>query len=400
MTGIAVEDQETKKIIKSNQVNKRTLPVLAEFSDDELIYVIPDKLEDITHVPVKLNVESINKNIVNFDHDTVIEFKTSSMEDQATAIQNVIYEIHLPIVHKPQELVQILRKFSVNNSALKYSTHSWDAGIDEGMFRDFNDFIKQTKTEFKEISDPLFLLKKQLHAKIYAYLLYKDVKKSGWGTDRIKFGWSSPELLAEMRSGRIKKPEDFIIPQYAQFQLKTNQGYQTIQKFSQVIDIFKNEIEIRDENSALAEIIRELHIQYLNGFQIILFENLKNKNFYTDVDYLRKALNLVFQNIRKRPQHSGVSYKFTDNINSGTLEIIHHNSFPLERSKDDPKLNLKQGDFGTIKSLLENLCDWSIESEFKEGKYRINYLVSDSSLPDHQPIDHVEGFKYVFKFYK
>jgi hypothetical protein len=173
-----------------------------------------------------------------------------------------------------------------------------------------------------------------------------------------------------------------------------------IQKFQQVIEIFKNEIEIRDENSALLQIILENHDKHLPNFQIIGSSNLENKNFYTDVDYFKKALNLVFENIKKRDTFNKVSYILKEDLKTFTLEIIHHDSYAKGRSIKDIKLSLKYGDMGIIKTWLTNLCDWSIESEFMEGKFRINYLVSDKSTQPYIAIDDTLGFKYIFNFYK
>jgi uncharacterized protein YwgA len=66
----------------------------------------------------------------------------------------------------------------------------------------------------------------------------------------------------------------------------------------------------------------------------------------------------------------------------------------------DDKLNLKRGDFSTIKDKLRNLCDWGIESDFAEGAYRINYLVSDNEIPAYEKILSAEGFKHILTFYK
>ncbi|WP_165570721.1 reverse transcriptase domain-containing protein [Chryseobacterium luteum] len=305
----------------------------------------------------------------------------------------------LPIIHTPKEVVRILNKFTLNNSALKYSTHTWDAGQNEDVFKDLPDFLKKANREFNPVSESLKTLRKELHAKIISFLFYDKVAEKGWGIHRVKFGWSSPELLAEMQITNIK-PENFTIPEKAQFSLETTRGIQTIQKFKQVIDIFKNEIEIRDENSVLRELLIEKHNTHLNGFNIREMRNLENTNFFTDVDYFSKALTLIFENIQKRPQHKFVSYILKDEEDSYILEIIHHDSTAKGKSIKDNKLSLESGDFGTVRMHLLNLCEWSVESEFREGPTRINFLDSNQDTPPYVKIDQAEGFKYIFKFYK
>lgn len=327
----------------------------------------------------------------------------SKPEDNTTDIQIVaeqVGKVTLPIFHDPYALVEILKMFSVDNSILKYATHTWDAGKDENKFDGYDDFIKKAKKEFNQISNKLKALNPRLWAKILAFLFQQDIKESGWGTHRIKFGWSSPEIQNSLIKNPNVKPENIFIPEYAQFVFKNFQGNQTIQIFKQVIDIFKNEIEIRDENSALLNIILEFHDHYLEGFKILAADNLENKSFYIDVDYFRKVLVPIFQSIQSRNQFNEVSYLLVENSSTYTLSIVHHNSYCRGFSINDERFSLNKGDFATIKNQLTNLCDWSIESEFLEGAYRLNFLVSAKDVPSSEKIQKTDGFKYILTFYK
>jgi len=306
-------------------------------------------------------------------------------------------EVELPVLHNPKELVELLKNFSVNNSSLKYTTHNWDSGRDAKKFTDLSGFLKEVASEYNKFSYRLNNLNSNLNGKIYSFLLRENVSDKGWGQHHIKFGWSSPELLKELSNNPKLNPEDFILPAKYQVQI----GGKTIQKFKQVIEIFKNEIEIRDENSRLLNLILEKHDKFLPDFSNPQISNLDNKTFYTDVQWFDKALNLIFENIRKRPQHREVKYRLLDNNEDVyVLEILHVGSYNSGKSIKDDKLTLKKGDFGNIYHYLKNLCDWSIESKFTEGYYRINYLISDSNTPLYQEINDAEGFKYLLTFYK
>lgn len=165
--------------------------------------------------------------------------------------------------------------------------------------------------------------------------------------------------------------------------------------------MFKNEIEVRDENSALLNLILQKHDHYLISFSDPKVSNLENKTFYTDIQWLGKALDLIFEGIQKYPQHPVVEYAVTESNNDRLiLTILHRNSLKNGLSIHDDKLNLKRGDFSTIKDKLKNLCDWCIESEFAEGAYRINYLVSDNEIPAYEKIMSADGFKHILTFYK
>ncbi len=306
-----------------------------------------------------------------------------------------------PVFHKPKELVSLLKNFSVNDSALKYTTHSWDAGRDANMFKDLSEFLLIAKSQYNEFSFALKTLSENLNGKIYNFLFNKEIAKSGWGDinpkKRIYFGWSSPELLEACNKDISLNPEDFILPEKYQVQ----RAGKTLQKFKHIIDVFKNEIEVRDENSALLNLILQKHDYYLISFSAPKVSNLENKTFYTDIQWLGKSLDLIFEGIQKYPQHPVVEYAVTESNNDRLiLTILHLNSFKNGLSIHDDKLNLKRGDFSTIKDKLKNLCDWSIESEFAEGAYRINYLVSDSEIPAYEKIMSAEGFKHILTFYK
>lgn len=307
----------------------------------------------------------------------------------------------IPVFHNPKELVALLKNFSVNDSALKYTTHSWDAGRDANMFKDLSEFLSIAKSQYSEFSYALKGLSENLNGKIYNFLFNKEIAKSGWGDinpkKRIYFGWSSPELLEACKNDISLNPEDFILPEKFQIQ----RSGKTLQKFKHIIDVFKNEIEVRDENSALLNLILQKHDKYLVSFSSPKVSNLENKTFYTDIQWLSKALDLIFEGIQKYPQHPVVEYAVTENNNDRLiLTILHRNSFKNGLSIYDDKLNLRRGDFSTIKDKLRNLCDWCIESDFAEGAYRINYLVSDNENPAYEKIISAEGFKHILTFYK
>jgi RNA-directed DNA polymerase len=312
-----------------------------------------------------------------------------------------VKEKSIPFIHKPRELVTLLKNFSVNDSALKYTTHSWDAGRDANMFNDLSDFLAIAKLQYNEFSYSLRTLSENLNGKIYNFLFNNKIAEVGWGDSNLKkriyFGWSSPELLEACKTDISLNPEDFILPEKFQIQ----RSGKTLQKFKHIIDIFKNEIEVRDENSALYNLILKKHDNYLISFSAPIISNLENKTFYTDIQWLSKALDLIFEGIQKYPQHPVVEYTVAENNNEIlVLTILHRNSFKNGLSIYDDKLNLKRGDFSTIKDKLRNICDWSIESEFAEGAYRLNYLVSDAKIPPYEKIISAEGFKHVLTFYK
>ena len=328
----------------------------------------------------------INKCELVVENNSLLNKKQKVKNDRITT------DMDIPINHSPNKLVLILKKFSLNDSVLKYATHSWDTD----MLKNIPYFLEKAKKEYDDFEEELKVLSPNLRAKIYAFLFNKKVSDEGWGLHRIKFGWSSPEINQACNETPGIKPEDIILPKKYQITISGK----TIQKFKHVIDLFKNEIEIRDENSALRQLILDKHDEYLGDFNIIEINNLENKTFYTDVQWLSTILDYIFEAIKQRSENKGISYSVIDRSDAYILEILHIDSYNTGKSIYDEKLKLRKGDFGTIVDKLKNICDWSIESTFKEGSYRINYLVSDKNKKNHEQIETAKGFKYILTFYK
>ena len=409
-----IADKGHVKNGKPNMVNvisgKLDYLKMVKGADNELYQKLKARFENLTG-----KVASVSENLIEIEEAEIsntplmklllglseqpMVLSEEKIIDVSTKVKTE--EKSIPVFHKPKELVALLKNFSVNDSALKYTTHSWDAGRDANMFKDLSEFLSIAKSQYSEFSYALKVLSENLNGKIYNFLFNKEIAKSGWGDinpkKRIYFGWSSPELLEACKNDISLNPEDFILPEKFQIQ----RSGKTLQKFKHIIDVFKNEIEVRDENSALLNLILQKHDNYLISFSAPQVSNLENKTFYTDIQWLSKALDLIFKGIQDRPQHQVVEYFVTENNSEKLiLNILHKNSFKKGVSIHDEKLNLTRGDFGPIKNYLMNLCDWSIESEFAEGAFRINYLVSDNEIPAYEKVISAEGFKHILTFYK
>lgn len=310
---------------------------------------------------------------------------------------------HLPYFHKPVKLIKLLNKFSENGSALKYTAHSWEMGKSEKVFDSYEDFIMKVNTQFKTISWDLKNLNEKLQAKIYSFLINKNVGDSGWGKHRIKYGWSHPHLKKIMHENPRTEPSKVQLPESSRMTITSFNKRETIQNLGQVISIFKNEIKIREEGDIFKRFIMYSHKTNLNNdFKISFMENLEGVSFYTDVDYLGKAIKCIHDGISSRAQHPDIGYKITDETDYYLFEIIHIESFSNKSFKDS-KFQLTSGDFGTLSYLLKNLCDWSIINDFKEGLHRLNFLTSDDSINFSEELElknKPKGFTHQLKFYK
>jgi hypothetical protein len=128
-------------------------------------------------------------------------------------------------------------------------------------------------------------------------------------------------------------------------------------------------------------------------------KNFKHVSFYTDVQHLNKVVMSIFEGIRIRPEHNQIGLFLNNENLFYELKIVHFNSFSDNKSIEDSKFRCESGDFGTIKNRLINLGDWSIESKFREGCYRINYL-SSNEVDGFEEINECLGFTHILRFYK
>lgn len=297
-----------------------------------------------------------------------------------------------PIYHTPQVLVNLLSKFSDNNNPLKYVTHSWE----RGNFESYEDFMEKIESSYKKISYQLNNLSSDLHGKIRNFLFNENISEKTWGYGRNRLGWSSPEIIEWCKSNPNSSPLDFPIPSH----LKKTLNGKRYNTFREVVNTFKKEIEIREEGNHLETVIGEVAEKNKKGFDT-KFIGLKQKTFYTDVQWLKYSIDKMFQEISKRYQHQSVIVEATNKIEFLELKIIHKGSFSDGISIEvKDKLNRESGDFGDIRMRLKNLCDWSIETRFEEGYYRLNYLNSDKNASFEEKIESCEGFTHILKFYK
>jgi len=382
-------------LLQSQLLDTKHKEKLIKFASDEI-----RKLEG-DHTSVKNDVEVIKKKLreisdaIDGKVDTIKPSDTTKQDSKKQQLRKS------KTVHNPQELVNLLSRFRKNGSALKYSVHSWDLGLE---YKDYKSFIKQLHTEYSEISWDLKKLSENLQAKCYGFLKNKEIGKSGWGYDRIKAGWSSPELANWCYENPGRNP--FECP------LKFSNPDKDINfsNFGDVINHFKNEIEVREEGNQLRKlIIEELKraslLSPLSEFNRPILQNLESKTFYTDVQWFRSAIALIFKETKKRRDEleecKDITIEALEDNESVVLKIVHHNSFSEGSSiKVNNKLTSIGGDFDSIKSKLMNLCDWSIENKFKEGFFRLNYLCSNSDIPFKEEIEGRVGFTHLLKFYK
>ena len=297
--------------------------------------------------------------------------------------------------HNPQRLVKLLSNFAIDKP-MKYTTHIWDFDkLSKSSYQNFDNFISEVKKQWDSIKNDLEKLSPNLYKKICTFILDKNPSKDySWCSQAdINIGWSSLEGLKEWcDSGN----DPFKFKLKKSFRVNDK----TINTFGKVIDLFKQEIEMRDDFNTLSNILLKIKKQFKQTLTINYDNNKLNKQFYTDVQNIKEALKTILKQMEKRAESNKecnqieISLSYPD---SGyyELNIKQKNSFsPLK--PQELLEEVKDGDFEDIKNKLENLCDWSIENK----KNRINYLISNNIKNIEELDAEVDGFTHILRFYK
>lgn len=380
--------------------------------DNELYLRLQNRFDNLIKPDkVKLNVEDNPapqknkslKNLINKLKDTIIPnwtiVQNSNLEVEATTKENIY-----PIIHNPSKTVELLKYFTANDKDLKYSTHSWE----EGKYNSYEEYIENIRLEWNEIRDELKNQSPRLFAKISNYLFHEELGKKGekgyyisWGEMKLKFGWSSAELKIHMNEPE-NSPFTCPIPDYIrELDKKYNLYY-----FKDYADIFKNEIEFREDSNNFKKMILNLWEKELGyDFNVKGIEQLGGFSFFTDVHLIKEVLSIIFRDMFKgKPEFPEVIIDKASNFENGgyhSIKITQRNSF-ITRSVHDTKLTNPTGNLHSIIKTLKNLADYSIESRFPDGSnYRLNYLSSTKksfleTLPENE---NVLGFTHELKFY-
>jgi len=292
--------------------------------------------------------------------------------------------------HNPKRLVKILKNFIIDKP-IKSTTHN-EYGELVKEYKTFDIYISAIKDQFESMDIELKDLSPNLYKKIYTFLLETDPSDDySWCSKaKINIGWSSLAGLGEWYDSG-KNPFDFELKE--SFII----GDEEITVFSEVIELFKQEIEIRTDFKSLEKIFSNLSLGRDFNLKTL---RLNEQQFYTDVEKFTFAINKIFDPIKKRKEFKHIEVIMTlPDSDYCELKITQKDSMATLNAENLLE-EIKDGDFKDIKLSLKNLCDWSIEGSFEEENFRINYLTSnntkDKEILNYKP----NGFTHILKFYK
>uniref|UniRef100_UPI004047B8CD ankyrin repeat domain-containing protein n=1 Tax=Aliarcobacter sp. TaxID=2321116 RepID=UPI004047B8CD len=291
--------------------------------------------------------------------------------------------------NNPQKLVKILSNFTIDKP-IKYTTHQWDFGELKKEYGDFDGYMNAVINQFDKMKTELEELSPNLYKKIYTFLIEEnpDENYSWCSKTSINVGWSSLEGLKEhCNSGN--NPFDFKVPK------PIFMGRKQLATFGEVINLFKQEIEIRADFKNLEQIFLSQNIQL-----DLSAAKLNTRQFYTNTQKFSSVLIKIFDEMKKREDFKNIEVTTIElDDRSIEIKIIQIDSF-ANKNANDMFEEVNNGDFADIKESLKNLCDWSIESSFEDENFRVNFLhsnnVNDIESLETKPL----GFTHILRFYK
>ena len=314
-----------------------------------------------------------------------------------------------PEVHNTRIISLFLQQFAKRDS-LKYTTHHWDSSSETGqpLYQNYDDFKEQYCKILSQNEKEVSSLCPHLWELIYNFMIDEEGGKP-WSKYNIKVGYNK-YVKKWMDEHSDEQPLNMPLSSYPDDIRPVQINKRSVNSFRQIVDIFKECIEFRDDNfyNAVRTVFKEHNI----SFDLTNLKCLKGLTFYTDTGLVKDALdtiadNLYFHRNKESPSVEVKSYVGKDDEKSFIrVEILNTGSFSnLEMS--DPLItgDNKDKSIARIKEKLKNLCDFAVESTFKINDeiipLHINYLVSNASEKGIYPISQEEclGFKYILIFY-
>ena len=366
-----------------------------------------------THLETKKGEKDVNKD------GSINEMHSKSIIKKAKDKVSNEYLKSKKKFHNPKKVNEWLQCFTQNNTAIKFSTHLWD----DNLYPTYENYIGALNDDYNKYNfwDLQHYSNDLYWNKIYPFLFQKELTslqksgtiKFGWGRYNVKIGWQYPALIKSFcekkfdnKGNKASTPFAMDLPK----ELMPEVPSKTIKSFEEVVNLFKQEIEFRD-NSLWVGVMTELRQNLLhNVIDPEDLKSLKGCSFYTNTEYVLKAISRIFAMIKARAEslRATIACAYCEETHQYIIEILHLNSYS-DLIINHPKLmSEEKGDLSILRTTLLSLCDFSIESRFKDssGKImfaRVEYLYDEVELNEWKPniiplVEDPGGFKFILKF--
>lgn len=325
--------------------------------------------------------------------------------------------------HNPRYISKLLSSKFKENNALKWSTHVWD----EKKYELIDSFISELNAD-KVYSD-IFKYNRDLYNLINYFLYHpktefdqNNIPKYGWpNLNDMKIGWQFPNSLLidwckdnfDNKEADIKYPFQYELPK--ELRPKKSIKGKMITTFENVVDVFKTEIQFRD-NYLYKELLKRTN--KISDFNFLGIEDFQSLDFYTYTPGFLKAIDIILSEVKRNETEKEI--QFSHKISAGDeliIEITHLNSYPTRVLNVSNLTQFLGGGMNAIAGNTFSLCDFSIVTKFNTSQNKkqnaeliITYdnsvgeingkevnVISKPKLLDFDK--EPKGFTYKFKYY-
>ena len=255
---------------------------------------------------------------------------------------------------EPRQTYEFLSYFSQKDGGLKNLTHDFNYG-----YIDYDVFMTQCRKDFEEGKRKYPKVPSRLLGRIesFAFRETPDWYIQKWLQNErktIKHGWSDPEFIQWYKTNKIHPSKDAFYNK-------------------EMIVPFKESIQVRSDTSNLVSLLNSLITKVFGekpSCNVTVSEEVKNAQFYTDVDSLGQALFQMFSTIKECSEKNfcdEVEVDYFTEEDYKVLTVTHIDSKPTKRADDKDYLG---GNTKAIKNSLIGLCNYEICAVFPDGPYR------------------------------
>jgi hypothetical protein len=248
------------------------------------------------------------------------------------------------------------------------------------------------------------------------------IPKFGWPKiNDLKIGWQFPNNLLidwckenfdNKNETEIKYPFQFTI--LKKIRPKKPIKGKIVTTFENVVDIFKTEIQFRDNY-----LYKELNKRQrkMADYEFIGIENFKSLDFYTYTSGFLSSIDVILNEIKRNETEKKIVFSYREIKDHLIIDITHLNSFPTRNLIKNDLSRFLGGGLYAISGSIFSLCDFSVISKFEDSEKNIingelkivydsikgSWSKKDTTIRSNPVFaeykDDIKGFTYRFKFY-
>lgn len=288
----------------------------------------------------------------------------------------------------PKHMADFMSLFN-QRDGLKYLTHDYDENsefdIDKFLISANNIFNYYTQE--LNIPQSLWRIVKQ-----FAF----DSKQTEWTSISsdykkplpITVGWATKELREWSKKYKLHPIRN--------------------EEYERIINDFKKITRIESPNLEILinQVVEEIFKSEIKSFSFDKID-LTKADFYSHVGFLKKALEVIFEEIKKRSDSLSkkrIAIKYERSISDDgyfirKIKIVHYKSYPEKELKLILEEWQNKGNMGKIQYNLSGYCHWSVETVIEGVSQRVNIL-KENHISEYEPLEYeAEGFTHILTFY-